>query len=81
MHKNSDNKTAEMQSWEVSPSVVNVLRIRTEFFISPPDLFDLFAVFDDGDENTLRRSQLCPKGEKHFVQSEVGELLKNQTLY
>ncbi len=30
------------------------------------------VVFDDGDENTLRRTQLCLKGEKHFVKSEVG---------
>ena len=30
-----------------------------------------FSVFDDGDENTLRRTQLCLKGEKHFVKSEV----------
>jgi len=29
------------------------------------------VVFDDGDENTLRRTQLCLKGEKHFVQSET----------
>ena len=29
------------------------------------------SVFDDGDENTLRRTQLCLKGEKHFVKSEV----------
>lgn len=28
-------------------------------------------VFDDGDERTLRRSQLCLKGEKHFIESEV----------
>ncbi|CAE1155260.1 AT-rich interactive domain-containing protein 4A,AT-rich interactive domain-containing protein 4B [Acanthosepion pharaonis] len=29
------------------------------------------VVFDDGDERTLRRSQLCLKGEKHFVESET----------
>lgn len=29
------------------------------------------VVFDDGDERTLRRSQLCLKGEKHFIESET----------
>jgi len=29
------------------------------------------AVFDDGDENTLRRSKLCLKGSRHFMKSEV----------
>uniref|UniRef100_A0A0L8GVL4 ARID domain-containing protein n=1 Tax=Octopus bimaculoides TaxID=37653 RepID=A0A0L8GVL4_OCTBM len=29
------------------------------------------VVFDDGDERTLRRTQLCLKGEKHFVESET----------
>lgn len=28
-------------------------------------------VFDDGDERTLRRTQLCLKGDKHFIESEV----------
>jgi len=27
------------------------------------------AVFDDGDENTLRRSKLCLKGSRHFMKS------------
>lgn len=30
-----------------------------------------FAVFDDGDEKTLRRTSLCLKGERHFAESEV----------
>lgn len=30
-----------------------------------------FTVFDDGDEKTLRRTQCCLKGEKHFIESEV----------
>jgi len=30
-----------------------------------------FAVFDDGDEKTLRRSSLCLKGARHFAESEV----------
>lgn len=29
------------------------------------------AVFDDGDEKTLRRSSLCLKGARHFAESEV----------
>lgn len=29
------------------------------------------AVFDDGDEKTLRRTSLCLKGERHFAESEV----------
>ncbi|XP_064621700.1 AT-rich interactive domain-containing protein 4B-like isoform X2 [Lineus longissimus] len=29
------------------------------------------VVFDDGDERTLRRTQLCLKGKKHFVESET----------
>ncbi|PVD26271.1 hypothetical protein C0Q70_13941 [Pomacea canaliculata] len=29
------------------------------------------VVFDDGDERTLRRTQLCLKGEKHFMESET----------
>ncbi|XP_074659928.1 uncharacterized protein LOC141912547 isoform X2 [Tubulanus polymorphus] len=29
------------------------------------------VVFDDGDERTLRRSQLCLKGERHFIESET----------
>ncbi len=35
------------------------------------------VVFDDGDENTLRRTQLCLKGEKHFVKSEVNVQNRN----
>ena len=33
--------------------------------------FHIFIVFDDADENTLRRTQLCLKGEKHFVKTDV----------
>ncbi|XP_033735580.1 AT-rich interactive domain-containing protein 4B-like isoform X2 [Pecten maximus] len=29
------------------------------------------VVFNDGDEKTLRRTQLCLKGEKHFIESET----------
>lgn len=29
------------------------------------------AVFDDGDERTLRRTSLCLKGGRHFNESEV----------
>ncbi|XP_063426528.1 AT-rich interactive domain-containing protein 4B-like isoform X1 [Mytilus trossulus] len=29
------------------------------------------VVFNDGDERTLRRTQLCLKGEKHFIESET----------
>ncbi|XP_055880604.1 AT-rich interactive domain-containing protein 4B-like isoform X1 [Biomphalaria glabrata] len=29
------------------------------------------VVFDDGDERTLRRTQLCLKGDKHFIESET----------
>jgi len=29
----------------------------------------LAAVFDDGDEETLRRSKLCQKGSRHFMKS------------
>lgn len=29
------------------------------------------TVFDDGDEETLRRSKLCLKGDRHFMKSEV----------
>ena len=29
------------------------------------------AVFDDGDERTLKRSSLCLKGGRHFDKSEV----------
>ena len=31
------------------------------------------AVFDDGDENTLRRSKLCLKGSRHFIKSDVSD--------
>lgn len=34
-------------------------------------VFFLVAVFDDGDEKTLRRTSLCLKGERHFAESEV----------
>jgi len=34
----------------------------------------LAAVFDDGDEETLRRSKLCQKGSRHFMKSEVHRL-------
>ena len=34
------------------------------------------SVFDDGDERTLRRTMLCLKGEKHFVESEVSFIKK-----
>ena len=34
-------------------------------------LWFVIAVFDDGDEKTLRRTQLCLKGDKHFEESEV----------
>ena len=37
------------------------------------------VVFDDGDENTLRRTQLCLKGEKHFVKSEVSYVVGYRT--
>ena len=33
------------------------------------------AVFDDGDEETLRRSKLCLKGSRHFMKSEVSFVL------
>lgn len=33
--------------------------------------FIFSAVFDDGDEKTLRRSSLCLKGARHFAESEV----------
>ena len=33
------------------------------------------AVFDDGDEETLRRSKLCLKGSRHFIKSEVSGVL------
>ena len=29
------------------------------------------VVFDDGDENTLRRTQLCLKSEKHFLKYDT----------
>ena len=32
--------------------------------------FDV-AVFDDGDECTLRRSSLCLQGARHFKESQV----------
>jgi len=35
------------------------------------------AVFDDGDENTLRRSKLCLKGSRHFMKSEVSNLYRD----
>lgn len=31
-------------------------------------------MFDDADERTLRRTQLCLKGDKHFMESEVKKL-------
>lgn len=33
------------------------------------------AVFDDGDEKTLRRSSLCLKGARHFAESEASIVL------
>ena len=35
----------------------------------------IILVFDDGDERTLRRTQLCLKGDKHFIESEVRFML------
>lgn len=37
----------------------------------PNGLSLMSAVFDDGDEKTLRRSSLCLKGARHFAESEV----------
>ena len=36
-----------------------------------PWLSLISAVFDDGDEKTLRRSSLCLKGARHFAESEA----------
>lgn len=36
------------------------------------------AVFDDGDEKTLRRSSLCLKGARHFAESEASIVLSSQ---
>lgn len=41
----------------------------------PNDLSPMSAVFDDGDEKTLRRSSLCLKGARHFAESEVSIVL------
>lgn len=35
----------------------------------------ILAVFDDGDEKTLRRSSLCLKGARHFAESEASSAL------
>ena len=34
-------------------------------------MYETISVFDDGDERTLRRTQLCLKGDRHFTESEV----------
>lgn len=44
------------------------------FFLQQPNDF-VFAVFDDGDEKTLRRSSLCLKGARHFAESEASSVL------
>ena len=31
----------------------------------------LLLVFDDGDERTLKRTNVCVMGEKHFRENEV----------
>lgn len=41
----------------------------------PNSLSLMSAVFDDGDEKTLRRSSLCLKGARHFAESEVSIVL------
>lgn len=41
----------------------------------PNGLSVMSAVFDDGDEKTLRRSSLCLKGARHFAESEVSIVL------
>ena len=38
---------------------------------SAPFKFKSFAVFDDGDITTLRRSSLCLKSGRHFAESET----------
>lgn len=43
-------------------------------FLQQPNDF-VFAVFDDGDEKTLRRSSLCLKGARHFAESEASGVL------
>ncbi len=41
-------------------------------YIQQPNIMSLIsAVFDDGDEKTLRRSSLCLKGARHFAESEA----------
>ena len=37
------------------------------------------AVFDDGDEKTLRRSSLCLKGARHFAESEASHPVNTTT--
>ena len=32
---------------------------------------NFYAVFDDGDEKTLRRTNVCVMGQKHFLEDEV----------
>ncbi|XP_013404516.1 AT-rich interactive domain-containing protein 4B [Lingula anatina] len=39
--------------------------------LSMKDSSTYHVVFDDGDQATLRRTQLCLKGEKHFIESET----------
>ena len=34
-----------------------------------------FPVFDDGDERTLRRTNICIMGERHFQEDEVSKYL------
>lgn len=45
-------------------------------YIQQPNSLSLIsAVFDDGDEKTLRRSSLCLKGARHFAESEASIVL------
>jgi hypothetical protein len=48
---------------------MNERTIATERVLKYITVLLFLLVFDDGDERTLRRSQLCLKGEKHFIES------------
>ena len=67
-------RVTDQSSYTVGKAMKNLLSF-CNFNLYPVNvllnLSSAFAVFDDGDENTLRRTQLCPKSEKHFLKHDV----------
>ena len=50
---------------------LRVCFVKSMYFVFVCTCVCACAVFDDGDERTLKRSSLCLKGGRHFDKSEV----------